>query len=176
MADVLRAAIKGQPIPKNVWDQDPNLARTPSMQGIVQGPNKTIGTVTGGSAMGRAVAADAASYVGKVPYRWAAATPSGWDCSGFATWVLHHDFGIDLPSNTHTVTGQFLTWGGATTVGRKDMQPGDLVVWPFHMGIAVSNSHMAAAASPALGTIIDSVDWGVPLIRRPNAYGGSVMV
>jgi peptidoglycan DL-endopeptidase CwlO len=120
------------------------------------------------------------TYVGRVPYSWGGATPQGWDCSGFATWLLHHDFGISLPSNTHTVTGQFLLWTGATTVPKGQEQPGDLVIWPIqalfpdgHMGIVISPGRMVAAADPKQGTINDTYQTGFPVFRRPNAYTAS---
>lgn len=174
IADVLKAAIKGEPIPRNVWDTDPTLAHSPGAPVL---SSVQVPAGLGGSAMGRAVAADAITYVGKVPYSWAHATPSGWDCSGMVTWILHHDFGINLPNNNHTLTGGFLAWTGASVVARKDVQPGDLACWPGHIGIVIDDKHMVAAASPSQGTIIDKYDVGFPIFKRPNAYAsaGSVV-
>ena len=56
---------------------------------------------------------------------------------------------------------------------RKDASPGDLAVWPGHIGICIDNQRMVAAASPKLGTIVDQIDsniGGWPTIRRPKAY------
>lgn len=162
VSDTLRALIRGEP-----------LTPVPGMQ--------TFGENAGGqgSATGAAVAASAASYVGKVPYRWASQTPDGWDCSGFVTWVLHHDHGIELPSNVHTTAIVFYAWPGAVTLPRAQCQPGDLVCWPTHIGIAVDANNMANAAHLGTLTRIEPI-WKTPAptIRRPKAYlepiGGTV--
>ncbi len=123
--------------------------------------------------MGAQVAADALKYLG-VPYRWAHEDPSGWDCSGFVTWVLHHDFGISLPSNTHTTALGFLTWSGARDIPRGMCAAGDLVCWASHIGIATSNDQMVNAPTAGQKTRVDKI-WSVPapVIRRPAAYGGT---
>lgn len=107
-----------------------------------------------GSAFGNAIAQDALKYEGKVPYKWGGADPSGWDCSGFATYVLHHDAGLQLPSNTHTVTMQFLTWSGAVTIPTAQAQAGDLVCWPTHVAIAVSSTECIGAETYGVGTVV----------------------
>lgn len=110
-------------------------------------PHVTGNTVAGavpGTEAGRIVAS-ARQYLG-VPYRWGGASPSaGFDCSGLVTWVLHHDVGLNLPSNTHTVTGQFLVWSGATTVPASSRQAGDLVCWANHIAICTGPSTMIEA-------------------------------
>lgn len=178
IVDVLKAAVKNQPIPRNLWDQDPTLRSSISGAGA---PATTVANLSsGGSAMGRSVAAQAITYVGRVPYVWAGATPEGWDCSGFVTWLLHHDFGLNLPSNTHTTTGGFLLWSDATNIPKGQEQVGDLVIWPVqaifpdgHMGIVTGPGTMVAAADPKQGTINDTYNVGLPVFRRPNAYGAA---
>jgi peptidoglycan DL-endopeptidase CwlO len=114
-------------------------------------------------ASNNAIAADALKYEGKVGYRWGGADPSGWDCSGFVTWVLHHDLGYSLPSNVHTVCTQFYAWSGAYKVSADQVQAGDLVVWPSHMGIAVSPTQMISAENPTRGTKVDTFQGGGPI-------------
>lgn len=158
IADTLRSLLRGQPIESG-----------PSMLPRLAASGTPIGA--GGSATGSAVASKAASYVG-VPYSWAHHDPSGWDCSGFVTWVLHHDFGLDLPDNTHTVTGQFYIWNGAVTVPRAQTQPGDLVCWVSHIGIATSATDMVNAPGIGIATRVQPIyDVPAPIIRRPLAYG-----
>jgi cell wall-associated NlpC family hydrolase len=163
VADTLRALIRGEP-----------LAVKPT--GFVAEGSPSFGaggTVVGGSATGQAVATKAMSYAG-VPYRWAQHTPSGWDCSGFVTWVLHRDFGIELPNNVHTVTGQFYVWGGARSVPRGECQAGDLVCWVSHIGIAINRDQMINAPRPGEVTQVDKIwTFPAPLIRRPLAYTAS---
>lgn len=113
-----------------------------------------------GASTGSAIADAFLAYVGKVPYRWGGADPAGWDCSGAATWVLHHDLGYDLPSNTHTVCLQFYGWSGAVKVASP--QPGDLVVWPTHMGVAISATQMVSALNPSRGTVVTTFSDAVP--------------
>lgn len=106
----------------------------------------------GVSALGNAIAQAAVKYDG-APYKWGGATPAGWDCSGFVTYVLHHDLGLNLPSNTHTVTLQFLTWSGAVTVPSSQAQAGDLVCWPTHVAIAINPTTCIGAETYGVGTV-----------------------
>lgn len=130
--------------------------------GMVMGPRNAY--ALGGSPAGQAIANAALKYNGKVPYKWGGATPAGWDCSGFVTYVLHHDLGYDLPSNDHTVCMQFYTWSGATAVrAPMAVQAGDLVVWPTHMGIAISPTEMISAENPSRGTRVDTFQDGGPI-------------
>lgn len=156
VSDTLRALIRGE-----------SLAVKPS--GFI--PDTTEGgDVRGGSATGADVAKTAVSYIG-VPYSWAHHTPDGWDCSGFVTYVLHHDHGLDLPNNVHTVTTQFYVWTGAITVPRSSCQAGDLVCWVSHIGIAINNTQMVHAPGIGQKTQVGNI-WSVPapIIRRPKAY------
>ena len=73
IADVLKAAIKGQPIPKNLWE----VQLSPALKPKTVAATLTASTGSGGSELGRQVAAAAITYVGKVPYVWNGATPSG---------------------------------------------------------------------------------------------------
>lgn len=118
-------------------------------------------------ATGNRIADAARKYLG-IPYVWAAHDPSkGFDCSGLVTWVLHHDLGINLPNNTHTVTGQFMVWGGATTIPKSQCAAGDLIVWPGHIGIAVSPTQMIHAPTSGEVVKIGNIWWTPqPLVRR----------
>lgn len=116
-----------------------------------------------------AIAQDALRYAGRVPYRWGGADPSGWDCSGFATYVLVHDLGhTNLPSGSHTVCMQFLAWSGAQRIDAAE--PGALVVWPTHMGIAISSTEMISALNPARGTVVTTFSDGGPVPYSPPTF------
>jgi len=168
MADYIRSLVKLQPVPVGPSDLPASGA-----SGLVGGISLNDNKVPPGTPLAAAVVASALSYTSpdgkKVPYVWAGETPAGWDCSGFVTWVLHHDHGLDPPDNEHTVTAQFMTWSGALTV--SDVAPGDLVCWASHVGICVGPNLMANAVGVGIGTKVTG--WSnltPPVFRRPKAY------
>lgn len=110
----------------------------------------------GGGELGSRIAAQGLHYVG-VPYKWGGATPAGWDCSGFVTYVLHHDLGLDLPDNQHTVSQSFLTWKGAQTIPADQCQAGDLICWITHIAIATGPTTGVGAQNPRQGTITGDI-------------------
>lgn len=136
----------------------------------------------GGSATGAAVAQDAQSYVGKVPYVWGGASPTdGWDCSGMDNYILGHDFGLTLPGNITgfdgswhgPVVASYILWSGGTHVPESDIQPGDLICYPpnVHMGIAISSTQFVSAQDAAAGTGVSNIRGWIPfVVVRPNAY------
>lgn len=116
---------------------------------------------------GNAIADAHLRHVG-ARYRWAGADPSGWDCSGFPSYVLHHELGYELPSNFHTVCLQFLTWRGAVRI--PVAEPGALVVWPTHMGVAVDAMRMVSAVNPKRGTVVDTFAGAGPVPYSPPTF------
>ncbi len=171
---LLYAGLKGVP----VQDALRQVLATGTLPG---GPAASQSAVPGGvkAPTGSAAADEFLSYVGKVPYLWGGATPAGWDCSGSVTYVLHTRLGYDLPDNVHTVCLQFYGWKGAVKVSAP--QAGDIVLWPTHMGIAVSATAMVSALNPRAGTAVTSFSDAVPgsaptflrLIQRSRDSGFS---
>jgi cell wall-associated NlpC family hydrolase len=89
----------------------------------------------------------AMQYLG-VPYVWGGASPSGFDCSGFAMYV-YAQVGISLP---HNAAAQYGSVG--VPVSRSDLQPGDLVFFDGlgHMGIYIGGGQFIHA--PHTGDVV----------------------
>jgi hypothetical protein len=146
--------------------------------GVQGGLSALTGVSYSATDLGTRIASSAASYVGKVPYKWGGADPSGWDCSGMATYVLHHACGLNLPSNTHTVTSEFYVWSGATTVPVSQAQPGDLICWLTHVAIAISPTECVGAENPSIGTTVGTFQNMGPggetfIVRRVKPQGAA---
>lgn len=115
------------------------------------------------------IAGTALQYNG-TPYIWGGHDPSGWDCYGFLTYVLHHDLAYNLPNNTHSGYLEFMAWNGAYVIDKAQVQAGDLVIWPTHSGIAVSPTEMISAENPSRGTRVDTFSNGGPLLPEPMTF------
>ena len=79
------------------------------------------------SVAGNAVLEVAARYVG-TPYVSGGATPDGFDCSGFTSYV-YAQLGITLPRTS--ADQRYM----GVEVSRADAQPGDIIWSPGHIGI-----------------------------------------
>jgi cell wall-associated NlpC family hydrolase len=88
----------------------------------------------------------AMQYLG-VPYVWGGASPSGFDCSGFAMYVFAQ-VGVSLP---HHAASQY---GMGTPVSKEQLQPGDLVFFNGlgHMGIYIGGGQFIHA--PHTGDVV----------------------
>jgi cell wall-associated NlpC family hydrolase len=88
----------------------------------------------------------AMQYLG-VPYVWGGASPSGFDCSGFAMYV-YAQVGVSLP---HHAASQY---NSGVPVARSDLQAGDLVFFNGlgHMGIYIGGDQFIHA--PHTGDVV----------------------
>jgi len=88
----------------------------------------------------------AMQYLG-VPYVWGGASPSGFDCSGFAMYVFAQ-IGVSLP---HHAASQY---GMGTPVSQDQLQAGDLVFFNGlgHMGIYIGGGQFIHA--PHTGDVV----------------------
>lgn len=99
----------------------------------------SAGPVPNASGAAKVALSAAYSQLGK-PYRYGAAGPNAYDCSGLTMWAFARA-GISLP---HSSEGQM---GRGTPVSRSQLQPGDLVFFDGggHVGIYVGNGNMIDA-------------------------------
>jgi cell wall-associated NlpC family hydrolase len=123
----------------------------------------TAGTVSAATAASALSAAE--SQIGK-PYRWAAAGPSSYDCSGLVMWAYDR-VGVHMD---HWTGDQ---WNEGAHVSRADLRPGDLVFFALntsdpstihHVGMYVGNGLMVDAPFTGVDVRYDSVD-------RPDYIG-----
>lgn len=92
------------------------------------------------SAARSAIIEEAKKHIG-VPYRWGGTTPSGFDCSGYTSWVYRHAVGVTIPrtSGAQATAGE--------RISKSEALPGDLIYMPGHIGIYAGNGMMYNAPS-----------------------------
>jgi cell wall-associated NlpC family hydrolase len=107
--------------------------------------------------VGRARVVEIAKRYLGTPYRWAGASPAGFDCSGFVMYVYSRT-GIQLPHSS------WMLWTVGKPVARKDLRPGDILFFNGlgHVGIYVG--HGRFIHSPQTGDVVR--------IQRLSDHGG----
>jgi cell wall-associated NlpC family hydrolase len=102
----------------------------------------------------------ARTLVGR-PYRWGAAGPRAFDCSGL-TLYIYKQLGISLP---HKASSQFNSRYGRVISSMNDLAPGDLVYFRntagrgiTHAAIYVGGGKMVTANSPRQGVRLSSIN------------------
>ena len=103
-----------------------------------------------GNASGAAIVALATQYQG-VPYVYGGASPSGWDCSGFVSWV-YSQFGISLPRTSGAQAAV-----GTPVASLAEAKPGDILANGVHAAIYIGDGMVVNALNPAQGTQITGV-------------------
>ena len=108
--------------------------------------------------LGQQIADYASGFIG-TPYVWGGTSPSGFDCSGFVTYV-YRQFNIRV---TRTASGQFSDSG--VQINKSDLVPGDLVFFSnnggrsvTHVGIYVGDSRFVHASGTRVGVIFSRLD------------------
>lgn len=113
-------------------------------------------TTSAPAGKGSTVVATAQQYIG-CKYVYGGTTPSGFDCSGFTSYVykLH---GVTL---NRTAAGQY---SNGVAVNRSDLQPGDLIMFGKsginHVGIYMGGGMIVHAANASRGVTTDTINSG----------------
>lgn len=113
------------------------------------GSSKNVSVPNGPKA--QQVLAIAKQYVG-TPYRSGGTSPSGWDCSGFTSYV-YGKVGVNLPRTSGAQRS------AGKTVSRSAAKPGDIIWAPGHVGIYAGNGMMYDAGNTRVDTTYRSIDW-----------------
>ena len=113
------------------------------------GASKNVSVPNGPKA--QQVLAIAKQYVG-TPYRSGGTSPSGWDCSGFTSYV-YGKVGVNLPRTSGAQRS------AGKTVSRSAAKPGDIIWAPGHVGIYAGNGMMYDAGNTRVDTTYRSIDW-----------------
>jgi len=95
---------------------------------------------------GQDIVNEAKKHLGK-PYKWGAAGPDAFDCSGLVVYVYQKAAGMNLPHGTSSLINM------GKKVSRKKLQPGDLV-FPHsgHVGISLGGEQYIHA--PQTGDVV----------------------
>lgn len=97
------------------------------------------------------VIAIAKQYVG-TPYVMGGTSPSGWDCSGYTSFV-YGKVGVDLPRTSSAQKG------AGQIVSASEAKAGDIIWSPGHVGIYAGDGMMYDAGNTRVNTSYRSVDW-----------------
>ena len=117
---------------------------------VVSAPAQAGSTAASSATAGARIVAEARKYVGKSPYRYGGASPSGFDCSGFTMYVYAQTHVARLPHNSESQR-----WYGhmRRIWYRSNALPGDLVFYlsggrAYHVAIYAGNGMQYAATQP----------------------------
>jgi cell wall-associated NlpC family hydrolase len=108
------------------------------------------------SRAGSAAVSHAMSKLG-APYRWGAAGPSAFDCSGLVTWA-YKKVGVSLPRTSRAMSRVGMP------VPKSALRPGDLVFFyspVSHVGIYIGGGKVVNASQPGTPVKISNIS-GMP--------------
>ena len=166
MFDAVRVVPKAKPPAKKKTVVKPAVKKVvkPVVKRVVKPAVKRIAPKTAPKTVVKAPAVPASSRVNTVvgfalaqvgkSYRWGAAGPGAYDCSGL-TMASYAKVGIRLAHQS----GAQARAGRA--VSRSQLQRGDLIVYSGHVGIALGGGKMVHAANPRTGIVVANI-YGSP--------------
>ena len=131
------------------------------LSGYIRSDYVELGEYTGetpaaNTTVGQQIVAFAKQYMG-VPYVWAGASPSGFDCSGFVSYV-YKSFGYQT---NRTAAG---IYKNGSAVDKSELQIGDAVFFASsseaigHVGIYIGDGQFIHSSSGAGYVTINSLD------------------
>ncbi|MBQ8803587.1 MAG: C40 family peptidase [Tyzzerella sp.] len=98
-------------------------------------------------------------YVG-YPYVYGGKSPSGWDCSGFTSWVMENLYGVSIAKGT---AGQAAGGTAVSLYDRSSWKAGDILCYKSggrvsHVAIYLGDGKMIHALSEKYDTFVQDVD------------------
>lgn len=158
-----QAETKNETTETNTTSRDGELAQrditqtnqNDSPKEIIKKEDTTSATIIN---KGAEIVAYAKKYLG-YDYVYGGASPkTGFDCSGFTSYVYKH-FGYNLSRSSVAQASE------GTKISKRDLQPGDLVIYKNksltkigHVGIYIGANKMIHASEPGVGVTITDID------------------
>ncbi|MEH7549014.1 C40 family peptidase, partial [Neobacillus vireti] len=128
--------------------KQPVIQQTPVSSTPSESTPPTVAAPPANSGSASAIIAYAKQFLG-VPYVWGGSTPSGFDCSGFTSYVFRNAAGINLPRVSRDQQNV------GTRISPSQVQPGDLVFRgnpAYHVGIYIGGGQYIHA--PQTGDVV----------------------
>lgn len=161
LRDILEEKIVKEPV-KHIEAKGTKVKPRRTTTRSSSGSSTTI-VSRGGSGSGSAVVNYAMNFKG-YKYVYGASGPNAFDCSGFTKYVYGH-FGVDLPRTSSAQRS------AGKAVSRKNLQPGDLLCFPGHVGIYIGNNKFIHAANRRDGVKVSSLSsFNKPLITARRIF------